>query len=154
MRVAVEAPLVPVDVGHVDERPFACVAGIGIDGDVADYVNRRMTRFRGPWVYPVAAVRATSATGGGGPRQVRVANLQLLPVELAGLAWDAAPGHAAGHLELAEPLPLEPRAPGEPLAWRELELPALEGAGAAGLPLPPMRREGSVSAALPPTPPY
>jgi YegS/Rv2252/BmrU family lipid kinase len=47
-----------IDVGVVNDRPYLGVAAIGFDGEVLRFIETRLRRLRGPWVYPYAAVRA------------------------------------------------------------------------------------------------
>jgi diacylglycerol kinase family enzyme len=47
-----------LDLGRVNGRPFLCVACTGFDGEVLRLVERRGRLPRGPWVYPLAVLRA------------------------------------------------------------------------------------------------
>lgn len=46
-----------VDLGHIGNRYFSCIASVGIDSKVMETVDKTRV-FRGPLVYPFAAVRS------------------------------------------------------------------------------------------------
>jgi diacylglycerol kinase (ATP) len=58
---ALTAPARRIDLGSVEGCPFAGVAGIGIDGEVARWVNERSTRPRGRMAYFYAVIRTLVA---------------------------------------------------------------------------------------------
>lgn len=47
-----------VDLGQLGDRPFACVAGVGIDGDVLDTIERWRRRPPRRLLYPLALLRS------------------------------------------------------------------------------------------------
>ncbi|MCP3979852.1 MAG: diacylglycerol kinase family lipid kinase [bacterium] len=57
LKVALEGTQRRIDLARIDGKPFAGVAGIGIDGAVNRYLSRRNLRRRGPWIYPYALLR-------------------------------------------------------------------------------------------------
>lgn len=57
-RVACEGPIRRLDLGRVDERWYAGVAGVGFDSEVAHIAAERVRVLRGPMIYPWAVVRA------------------------------------------------------------------------------------------------
>jgi len=57
-RVAVEGPIRRLDLGRVDDRWYAGVAGVGFDSEVAHIASERVRLLRGPLIYPWAVVRA------------------------------------------------------------------------------------------------
>ena len=60
-RHALTAPARRIDLGSVDGRPFAGVLGIGIDGEVARFVNERSGGPRGRMAYLQAVVRTLAS---------------------------------------------------------------------------------------------
>jgi len=46
-----------IDLGRVDAAPFAGVAGLGLDGEVNRYIERRFPGSRRPWMYAWATLR-------------------------------------------------------------------------------------------------
>ena len=56
-RRALGAAVRRIDLGSLDGRPYAGVAGIGFDGEVARYANEHLRSFRGAWTYPWAVLR-------------------------------------------------------------------------------------------------
>jgi len=60
-RRALTAPARRIDLGSVDGRPFAGVLGIGIDGEVARFVNERSGGPRGRMAYLHAVVRTLAS---------------------------------------------------------------------------------------------
>lgn len=50
-----------IDLGRAEQIPFAGAAGIGIVGDVLDYLEAHVRRWRGPWLYPYALLRTLRA---------------------------------------------------------------------------------------------
>ena len=46
-----------VDLGRVDGKPFAGIAGIGFDGEAARCARERVRIVRGRWIYPYAVAR-------------------------------------------------------------------------------------------------
>jgi diacylglycerol kinase (ATP) len=57
-RTAVEGPVRTLDLGRVEDRWYAGVAGVGIDSEVAHIAAERVRLLRGPLIYPWAVVRA------------------------------------------------------------------------------------------------
>jgi diacylglycerol kinase (ATP) len=56
-RTAVEGPVRTLDLGRVEDRWYAGVAGVGFDSEVASMAER-VRWLRGPLIYPWAVVRA------------------------------------------------------------------------------------------------
>jgi diacylglycerol kinase (ATP) len=50
-----------IDLGRAGALPFAGAAGIGVVGEVLDYLEARSRRWRGPWLYPWALLRTLRA---------------------------------------------------------------------------------------------
>jgi diacylglycerol kinase (ATP) len=53
-----QGPVRRIDLGSDGRRYFATVGGVGIDGAVVRHVDRGVPFVRGPFVYPVAVIRA------------------------------------------------------------------------------------------------
>jgi len=56
--VACDGPIRRLDLGRVDNRWYAGVAGVGFDSEVAHIAAERVRLLRGPMIYPWAVVRA------------------------------------------------------------------------------------------------
>jgi diacylglycerol kinase (ATP) len=50
-----------IDLGRVDDRPYAGVAGLGLDGEVNRYLARRFPGRRRPWMYAWATLRTLAS---------------------------------------------------------------------------------------------
>ena len=57
MRHALTAPIHAIDLGKAGKRSYACIGGVGFDGDVAAVARRVGKAMPGPFVYPWALVR-------------------------------------------------------------------------------------------------
>jgi diacylglycerol kinase (ATP) len=58
LEAALGGPIRSIDLGRAGGRRFATVGGVGIDGAVVRHVDRGIPFVRGPFVYPLAVVRA------------------------------------------------------------------------------------------------
>ena len=56
LRLALDGTPRSVDLGRVDDRIFACTAGVGMVADVIRHIQQRRGGRRGPWVYPAAVL--------------------------------------------------------------------------------------------------
>jgi len=57
LRHALTAPIQAIDLGRAGKRWYACVGGVGLDGEVADVARRVGKAMPGPFVYPWALLR-------------------------------------------------------------------------------------------------
>ncbi len=57
-RTACDGPIRQLDLGRVDGRWYAGVAGVGFDSEVSRIAAERVRLLRGPMIYPWAVVRA------------------------------------------------------------------------------------------------
>ncbi len=58
---AVRAAPRRIDLGRAGPVPFAGAAGIGVVGDVLEFLEARSRRWRGSWLYPYALLRTLRA---------------------------------------------------------------------------------------------
>ena len=56
-RQALEASPRRIDLGRIDGRPFAGVASLGFDAEVARFARDHVRTHRGRWIYPYAVAR-------------------------------------------------------------------------------------------------
>jgi len=49
-----------IDLGRIGDRVYAGVGGIGLVGEVLEFLTRGRGRFRGAWLYPYAVLRTLS----------------------------------------------------------------------------------------------
>ena len=57
LRHALTAPIQSIDLGRVGKRWYACIGGVGFDGEVAAVARRVGKAMPGPFVYPWALIR-------------------------------------------------------------------------------------------------
>lgn len=57
IRHALTAPIQAIDLGRAGKRWYACIGGVGLDGEVADVARRVGKAMPGPFVYPWALIR-------------------------------------------------------------------------------------------------
>jgi len=77
LRHALTAPIRDIDLGQVGKRWYACIGGVGFDGEVAAVARRVGKAMPGPFVYPWALLRKLP---GFVPPHVRV--------EFDGTVWE------------------------------------------------------------------
>jgi len=69
LRHALTAPIRDIDLGRAGKRWYACIGGVGFDGEVAAVARRVGKAMPGPFVYPWAVIRKLP---GFAPPHVRV----------------------------------------------------------------------------------